>query len=429
MKKIINLLITALVAITACGVLRAADFEDNIRNIEKLLADAKSEPQAALPVPAAQADIEAVVPVTRWWSALGSAHEAISDASLKAMDAAQFPDIVSAGSTLIAGANCEAGHVNSKANGGKVKDYWFGIEPRTGGGVLRNYEQFSFTDAYFKLGMVIHLTQDQAVPTHAANILHSFNDSFEGYFSSQNNVRITEVADGAMEPYVYYQALQDDTRGRLAGWVSPKTGNPYWVPAADAPRMGVDATEGSWGRYGPDGDVYTVRKKGPAATDTDQIVTLNPEIRLQRLAAAGVATVNVYKSASKRLPPLVANLSVSTLTFNSLDGLRIGYAIHFNVYENRSPRVTYKVSVYKDGELLGIAARGKAALGKANQNDIMYSAQILSGWAGTADSLRLPTGNYVLDVRVTDEDGNTTPDEVNTDDIPANDTRVPVTII
>jgi len=45
-----------------------------------------------------------------------------------------------------------------------------------------------------------------------------------------------------------------------------------------------------------------------------------------------------------------------------------------------------------------------------------------------ADSKVLPPGKYVLKIALTDEDGNVTPEEVNSDAEPLNDTKITVTV-
>jgi len=373
--------------------------------------------QIAVPAPAAPAGND------RWWSVnfVGSAHKAQMTASLKFMGG-ETPDMDRAGTILLTGTNDESAHLPDAKlnNGGKPEELWYGKEPRSLGGVLSNYEHFKFNEAYARLGTICHLTQDQAVPTHAANIKHGTNDSFEGYAADGNKVKIPSARDsGEMEPYAYYQDLQDDTRRHLAGWVNPRTGAPYWVPAKDAPPLGTDATFGSWGSYGPNGDVYSVREQsniGDGGSNNNQQTTESPEIRLRQLTMAGAATVGVLRSASKRLPPLVQNLSVTQSGNNA--------SLKFTVLDNRSRKVTYGVSVYLGNALVQAPGSAEASLNDPASPDLMLKGEVTA----SVDLSGLPPGTYTLDARVTDADGNTTPDEVNSDDIGENDTKAAVTV-
>ncbi len=427
MRKATILLTAVLAAGTAGSVLRAGDFETDLWNIESRLGIIRAVPEKS------EAGLWPAPAENKWWSVtfFGSAHKAAAKAALDFMDKNAFPDIEAAGDIIKEGSNDESGHPDPSKNGGDVKALWFGREPFFKGGILQNYEQFKFQEAYERLGTLCHLTQDQAVPTHAANIEHGISDSFEGF--GGNGVQIRAARDsGGLEPYAYYQAVQDETRGKLPGWTDPVTGAPYWVAAPDAPPPGRDVTFGPRGHYGGrhNSDLYAAPPRpsntSPRNSNSDAAVSAHPEIRDQQLDVAGAATVSVLQSASKKLPPLVQGLSVSTVPFNYPEGPRTGYSISFTAYENRSPRVSYAAALYKDGKFLGVAAHGEVALVKAGRDELMYSGQFIFGWSGQAvwaDFSPLPPGDYLMDVRLTDGDGNITPDEVNTDSILSNNTR------
>ncbi|MFA7009387.1 MAG: hypothetical protein WC204_11055 [Elusimicrobiales bacterium] len=428
--KINLIFLKAVIAvILTSGVSSANDFEIDLSNGKRQAAELLSAGKTAAPDPMPE------LLGNKWWSVnfLGSGHKESTMAALKFVDKHAFPDIAAAGRMLENGSNDESGHPDITKNGGDVKSLWFGSLPATRGGVMRNYEQFRFREAYERLGTLCHLTQDQAVPVHAANIEHGINDSFEGFFG--NEVVFSAGRDnGELEPYDYYQAVQDETRAKLPGWTDPATGAPYWAAAPDAPPLGQDVTYGPQGRYGgPDNtDRYAVPPPANGfssrAGGAQAWVSAHPEIRSRQLAVAGAATVSVLLSASRRLPPLVRDLSVSTVAFSYAEGSRTGYAVNFTIYDNRSPVVAYTASVYKDGVPAGVVLRSKAVLSKAGPDELMYSARLVSGWDGRIDSVPLPPGRYVMDLRAADADGNTTPDEVNYDDILSNDTRVEFTV-
>jgi len=433
MKRKTDLLIAAALFFAASGILVAADFETDIKNVGNGLADYKSgkaaEFIAQTPVPLDTSGLNG----TKWYSVtfFGNTHKYVGKAAMKFINKSVFPDLGAAKDILIDGCADETGHPDPKANGGRPEDLWYGVKPETLGGVLQNYTQFKFNEAYARLGTIAHLTQDQAVPTHAANIKHYIGDSFEGFYG--NDVKIaSRRSNEDREPYAYYQELQDETRRKLPGWTDPKTGRQYWVEAPDAPPLGQDATYGPRGHYGGkhDWDMYAVPppQDNSNGNNNNTWITAHPEIRLLQMAEAGAATISVFESASKRLPPLVQNLSVSTAAFDSPEGTRVGYNIKFNAYDNRSPRVAVEVIVYTEGGSIGTASSGVATLAAPPKDGIMFSGALTVPWAGVVDFRALPAGKYFLDVRLTDDDGNTVPESVNTDGIRENDTRVEVTI-
>lgn len=410
MRKSIGFLAATVLSLSASAGLNAFDFTLNAADISTVVTVPES-----LPVPAAGGN--------KWWSVLSSAHKAIATAALKTVDGGAFPDIVRFSAILIKNSSNETGHPDPSANGGKVKEIWFGTAPEKEGGVLPNYEQFKFELAYLKLGIICHLTQDQSVPTHAANVNHYTNDSFEGYSVDGNKVEIKAISDAkgnplfsdALEPYEYYQAVQDDTRRNLDSWVNPANGKPYWLPAPGAPPLGEDATYGPWGKYGAGGD-YAARPAYSSEGGDNSLVSASPEIRTRQLSVAGLATVKVLMAASKKLPPLVSGLTLSASAVSAEEEL----VMSFTAIDNRSRKVSFKVFIYKDGERLGAIKGGDVAL----EQKEMFSADstVLLKIGAFAP------GTYMLDLRLTDEDGNTTPDEVNSDALRQNNTIATLTV-
>ena len=409
MKKMLLVSMLSVLAVPFAGALPAP-------TIEQLQAyKAGNIPQ--------NSNIIAPAPVngTKWWSLklVGSAHAAIMKASLMFINKAELPDIARAQSILATATNDESGHQPDQRvnNGGKTDELWFGKTPFSNGGVLSNYEHFKFPEAYARLGTICHLTQDMAVPTHAANIRHSTSDPFESDNGDDKNVQIKVSRDRSeMEPYAYYQELQDETRSHLATWVNPKTKEPYWIPAKDAPPMGQDATFGSWGKYGADYVELEQNYNSGDNSNNSRRVTLSPEIRIRQLAMAGEYTVAVLKSASSKLPPLVSSLSVTP------DGG--SRTLKMTVLDNRSRSVSYKVLVSREGAQPETLVTGEAQLRDPAAKELMLSGEVTA----TLDVSTLAPGTYKVDVRLTDSDGNTTPDEVNSDDITGNDTQVQILI-
>ena len=422
-NKTIKFLIVVAASFTAAN-LTAGNFEKDLTGIEGQLQGYRTGMTAALPAAgSAPAQYAALSDGNKWWSVniAGSGHKAAMKAALAFIDRNELPDMARVQDILMTGANDESAHLpDTKVNnGGKPEEVWYGKAPYTLGGVLWNYTHFKFPEAYAKLGTICHLTQDQAVPSHAANIRHYTNDSFEGHAAEGNKVKLTASRDnGEMDPYAYYQDLQDETRRHLASWVHPKTGKPYWVPAKNAPPLGVDATFGPWGSYGPDGDVYSVRENDNTSQggNNNQQVTASPEIRIRQLTLSAAATAGVLKSAARRLPPLVSGLAVTPAGK--------GATVKFTILDNRSGDAGYSVALYREGEPAFTVLTGRMALQDPAAPELMLKGEV----SAELDLSSMAPGSYVIEVRVTDGDGNTVPEEVNQDDIATNDTRAPLTI-
>jgi hypothetical protein len=101
----------------------------------------------------------------------------------------------------------------------------------------------NFNEAYENIGVIVHLTQDQAVPPHALNILHPYWDQFEKYYFDKEFDEVdpsmideSYIPDN-LNPWEYYQLVWDDTRKNARQWKDPQTGELYWVESKDAPPL------------------------------------------------------------------------------------------------------------------------------------------------------------------------------------------------
>ncbi len=421
MKKIKTILLIISVSLLA-GALNAGSFERDLKSSQgKVKGEVVPEPTLAQAV-AQQGG-------TRWWSVnfFGSAHRAIIKASLKLIDGNIYPDMNAAKDDLKVGANDETGHPDNTMNGGDVKALWEGARPETKGGVLQNYQLFKFHEAYERLGALIHLTQDQSVPTHVANVKHGISDSFEGFYDNTvkiNSIRFSED----LEPYDYYQRLQDETRVKLPGWTDPATGRPYWVSAPDVPPLGQDATFGPRGHYGgkKNRDVYAVPppNNNSDGRDDNTWTSAHPEIRLQQLTAAGEATVRVMQSASKRLPPIIKDLSATALAVDNQSGA----LVRFTAFDNRSTSLKFMATLYRGEEKLGVVATGEFPLNAKDETGIMRVGNGNFVWSGSVGAERLVPGNYTLEVRLKDTDGNISPEPLSAAPDYAGRTKVAFTL-
>jgi len=218
---------------------------------------------------------------------------------------------------LLSGMGSESGHPSFFANGGDTRATW--------DKALKRYRALDFAQAYELIGLVCHLTQDQAVPAHAANINHviTFGDRFEKTIKKDLSLfeklrgRVQALALPSLAPYEYYQVLQDDTRAHLAGWKNPGTGAMYWPPAQDAPPPGQDSTKGPWSHYSNGEDTYDIG--------------VSPEIMDRQMLQAAVYTSGVLKSAAKLLPPVLGGLRALRTGSDHKSAVDLS----FEVYDNR----------------------------------------------------------------------------------------------
>ncbi len=381
----------------------------------------------------------------RWRSVFGSTHRAIAKAALKLIDKNVYPDLDRVSSILKSASSSESGHADIHDNGGKPREVWETGNKKNPGGVMGNYKALKPGDAYENLGVVCHLTQDMAVPTHAANVDHFMSDGFEAYAAFFGDV-IGEVPviDPSRAPYEYYQMMQDDTRSHLPGWVNPETKLPFWVASPQAVRFGEDVTFGPHGSYGGGKDMYTYwadkpgSYSGHAGTNNRTMYSRLPEVSAERLGAAVGYSKVVMESASRRLPPLVKDLSVYPNVVTP--GTKV--KLYFIALDNRTRNLKYSVLLTNSRGETAVLTEGTAAMDKpsgglypsqnsdGNTEDVpaenfLFSRGLKTNW----DTRSLAEGTYTVEVQLTDEDGNTVPSDVNSDGIRENDTRAFLSVV
>jgi hypothetical protein len=348
--------------------------------------------------------------VSAWRPFLPSTHGKITTEAVSSITKNQYPDIGLASDKLVKGSTSEKAHEGLHTKGGKPKDWWEGTREGTLGGVLANYQTFMLNEAYLNLGRIAHLTEDMAVPAHAANIPHDvFNpDGLESYAMDNTEFAPLPFIDNSRMPYEYYQELQDETRSRLASWNNPATGEPYWAAAENAPPLGQDATFGPTGRYNGN-------NKSFAASPI-------PELCKERLAMAAAYARAMFEAASKKLPPLVSGLAISGNVLSPGQKMEIS----FTILENRTKKVAYKVIVSQAGRtVLELASDILELGGPAKGEYLMREKATLSFAPGKT----LKEGTYTLEVQLTDEDGNMVPAAVNTDSVKENDSQKAFSIV
>jgi hypothetical protein len=273
----------------------------------------------------------------------------------------------------------ESGHPNLFANGGDTQRIW--------GEALKAYNNLSFQEAYYDIGLIAHLTQDQAVPAHAANINHviTFGDNFEKAIKKDKDVfakvraQVANIAIPDLEPWQYYQALQDDTRRQLPGWIDPNTKTMYWPPAPDAPALGKDSTKGPWSHYSNGKDTYDL--------------AVSPQIMERQVLMASAYTAGVLKAAAKRLPPVGTNAQAQRREKDPKSAVDV----MFDIFDNRKGEVQLTIArpLYGTSE--------KRTMSVVSGGDSLPAGRFAMSLPAVPAAIK---GKDVIVVTATDADGN-----------------------
>lgn len=266
-----------------------------------------------------------------------------------------YPDLHRFRDRLISGASSESGHPNMPSNGprgGSLATDW--REARA------KYREGRFGDAYFQIGVMGHMTQDNSLPSHAYDINHVayrppwrwpqpplsrtiFGDRMESYATASGV--FAPNAPGFVwfnDPVDAYPAVIADVRAAVAsGAGSP----PLWTGATPpAQPAGTNGWDNYWvegrahretifipglvtgsfvfhGRFGRNQYPFTTRNPPhpPGWTTTYYTPFLN------RCAERAVRfTAGCWAAASRRLPPIVslANPDEVVVDENRLPRLR-----------------------------------------------------------------------------------------------------------
>ena len=351
--------------------------------------------------------------VSAWRPFFPSTHGEITAKAISNMDHNQYPDMIRASDRLIDGSASERAHEGLHTKGGAPKDWWEGKREATHGGVLTNYRMLMFKNAYKNLGRVAHITEDQAVPSHVANIPHDVltPDGLESFAMHNKEIDPLPSIENNLMPYEYYQMLQDETRSGITGWINPSNKKHYWVVSKKALPLGKDNTFGPTGRYGGSNNSF--------------IDSPIPALCRNRLAAAAGYAKALFEAASKKLPPLVMNLKVSP----NLAAPGQATKISFTALENRTAKVRYAVILRRKDSQAETILAGETGLRAPGKEGYLFEGNISLTWAGALSGKAAAEGSYSLEVELTDEDGNTVPPEVNTDAITENDSKTVLTIL
>ncbi|MDO8803068.1 MAG: hypothetical protein Q7R35_01435, partial [Elusimicrobiota bacterium] len=301
-------------------------------------------------------------------------------------------------------------------------------------------------NAYYYIGLMAHLVEDQAVPAHSANIFHlDPPDGLEKYAGAASlGPTAVSSKEFGKDPRVYYYMVGDtgksiikNTQDKLPFWTSPSNNNQQFWKETDFPEIYKYTGQGfwpetdlGWGHYGGDGgmDIY------PLENDT----TYTKGISQNQLNEAASYTAGMLMAVSQSLPPLISTFSITSATVNGPAGAQI----NFTLLENRLPAVKIDLFVVVPGTTQPIITHGliqrlpydqsdtgaeyhydspaavtwtarDSSLYPTLSSDLSLLPQMASfqlEWSGevAGEPLAPRTEPYTLILRVTDHDGNST---------------------
>mgnify|MGYP001558589973 CR=1 FL=1 len=353
---------------------------------------------------------------TGWMSGSGceNTHGRLAQISLQAgrLTPAAYPDLNRFRDRLVDGASSESGHPNMPANGPRgdsLATDW--REARA------KHRQGRFADAYFQIGVMGHMVQDNSLPSHAYDINHVaylppwrwplapqsrsifgdrmevyatvagvfapnapgfawFNNPAEAYPAVIADVRAAVMADAGAPP-LWTGATPAAQPAGTNGW------RDYWV-AGEAHQETIfipGLATGSFtfrGRFGRNQYPFDTRNRMHPVGWTGTYYTPF----LNRCAERAVRfTAGCWAAASRRLPPLVSLANPDQIV----------------VDENRLPTLR-SVSLRVDG--VEVWRRNAAALAaNADTAQLPWRATFVHG-------ATIPPGQRVLQAIAVDADGN-----------------------
>lgn len=380
-------------------------------------------------------------------------HEPITKESINLLSSLSFPDIDKFYKQIINGGNSEKGHTDAdgkeskSANGGNVKNIW---DFKT----KEFYYQKNFSQSYFHLGQIAHLTQDQAVPAHSANIFHAWEIPLIGLPSRYDDLEkysywhVEPTADYVKyyigkKPLAYYYdevegtqySIIKQTQDKLSEWKYPEDGKikdwiglNFWLETKNSlPEYkyigqaflgNPDNTSmlGGWGRYGgpinksnPDGtDMYEYEIEWYYPERRKVLYCSSPTIAQSQMNEAVAHTSGLLMAVSKSLPPIVTALNISN------PNIELGQTvnINFKIMENRTPEASVYITI-DDPNGTGIIS-DEYKTGKAitlelepDPNQLPYAKAFTIPWDGKLSNGEYPSsGQHKLYVTAIDADGN-----------------------
>ena len=309
-----------------------------------------------------------------WWSAsniFNSTHHNITDDSIN-LPGANYPDVTTKFSGDISDwtsgttddVRAHAG--DALANGGPIGQWWYNAQ--------KQYKEGNFAagdwSAYYYVGLMMHLIEDQAVPAHAYNIPHGtlgHMDNLEELVFTNYHPNITGIVL-ANSPTSNYYAMQVYTLNAT----SDNYWRQYWNAGAYGGQNGTDEFP-TWWLY---------------AGENERNIT-------RRLLGQAVGyTAGSLMSVSENLPPLVKDLQItSSSNCNNVPtiGKQTSAQISFKILENR--KKTVKIFITVDGEAIISSEYGTGkSFDLSSGSDLPWEDTYTISWDG-----KLASGQYPSD--------------------------------
>jgi len=298
--------------------------------------------------------------------------------------------------------------IDAKVGGEQNEFAWFGASDLHWKQVLEDYKNKRFKEAYHRIGVLLHLTEDATVPAHVRITPHGKGS--EQYFGAGKASRtdtqptyknnrippgislLDTVGDDLFEQVIENLASEKKIRIIAHGPVELPSPEVYMKATRNVVRRYLDSdsywdqywqknnTFNSWGRYGTGGNNFG-NGVNPLGSKETRLVTF-----VFNTAIAN--TAGQLQVISKKLPPIAENLSISPKVF---DGK--GTKITFSVLENRTGAVRVKLTVGDE--------KGPSII---DEDGKIYDGRSMLDLGQETGSFQLPfTKNFTLNWR-----GNTT---------------------
>jgi hypothetical protein len=197
------------------------------------------------------------LPASAWDSASRNpthpAHSYLTEWGINQLQS-QYPELQQYCTQILAGANSELHEIKTsntiygidlEAKRSQHQGSNWGCEDIKGWwqDSLTAYKQGNKDQAYFYLGVILHMTEDMGVPAHANHVIHQGNikefDNFEFMAFSNWKPSFTNINrqdPGFPEPWKYYAFSQDWTHADAPNYNNPNSFSKTWTFASKSER-------------------------------------------------------------------------------------------------------------------------------------------------------------------------------------------------
>ncbi|RJQ48256.1 MAG: hypothetical protein C4538_04135 [Nitrospiraceae bacterium] len=335
------------------------------------------------------------------WDSIGSyTHRQIAVDAVSLLTPAEYPDIDMFADNLIeysADENCSHGWDFLWANGGDTLELWRDK-------VSSDYNGGDYGNAYEYIGCILHLVEDQGVPSHAFDINHGVywawgwervGDFVEKYANKAENDQ-SYYSYGSIsiqpgnDPVAFYGNMISRTQSVvITNIVTPPPGetwSDYWQPGTFGPLQFPPDRSESW---------YVIQH--------DNLVR-------QRITESINYVAGNMAAASKKLPPLIQNMViVPTSSISPQIDITYGTQISLQIFENRKPTVKIFMTVDSStgAGIIDSSYRTGKSFTLTTGTSLPWEGNYTITWDGFLEDGTYPSdGQHTLYVQVQDEDGN-----------------------